>query len=98
MLQRSASLTPERLLNNGTSTHTDEEGGSSQRLRTEKPLSMIVPRRAISDSRFARCGCGIGCGWVWNGCGVGVGRMRLQVEWSCWCIYIARRLAFEVCL
>ena len=52
--QRLAKLPPARLLNNGTSTGEAEEASTMEEPRAQTPLSMIVPRRAISDSRFAK--------------------------------------------
>lgn len=50
--QRKSKLSPKpRLLNNGTATEDDESDPLG--LAGKHPLSMIVPRRAISDSRFA---------------------------------------------
>ena len=50
--QLKSKLSPEpRLLNNGTATEDDESDLLEQ--AGKHPLSMIVPRRAISDSRFA---------------------------------------------
>ena len=48
--QRSAKLGPEKLLNNGTST----DDAWLQLVRGPRPLSMILPRRAISDPRFVK--------------------------------------------
>merc|ERR1712216_57932 len=48
--QRSAKLGPEKLLNNGTST----DDAWLQLERGSRPLSMILPRRAISDPRFVK--------------------------------------------
>ena len=52
--QRLAKLPPARLLNNGTSTGEAEEASTIEEPRAQTPLSMIVPRRAISDARFAK--------------------------------------------
>jgi len=53
--QRSSKLSPpERLLNNSTGTNGEEDETLFHVSRTHTPLSMIVPRKAISDSRFAK--------------------------------------------
>ena len=55
--QRSSTLTPTRLLNNGTSTEDSDDSDAytrSQSVKGQTPLSMILPRRALSDKRFAK--------------------------------------------
>ena len=49
--QRLAKLGAEKLLNNGTST---DDAASMEMGQGQPPLSMILPRRAISDPRFVK--------------------------------------------